>query len=825
MSLQECRNVTKYFVVLNRFSKYFRTDNIITLIMKLYILLFGLLLSSFNLKAQENSIDLDGWTNDYVDCGNYAALNITGTNITLEAWIRPDAFKANVWQGNIINKSGGGDNGYMIRVGNGGQLNFNIGTGWWNEISSPIGALTLNTWAHVAATYDGATMRLYINGAQVAQGPENQNIGSASNNLLLGEDPQFTGRYYPGRIEEVKIWNTTRTPAEIVSDMNDGTCIPYPAGMVAYYRFNQGIATGNNTGGGGLTNVINEVGPDATLLNSSLSGGNSNWHNGRPAFPPADASFNLTAVNCSNATSVITGSTGGSFSFNPAPGDGAIVNAITGEITNGVPGANYTVEYSTCGISNTENVTLPVFGDASFNYAVVCGGANATIIGDAGGVFTWNPAPGDGAQLSATTGNVGTAVATTTYNVQYTVCGTSNTEAVTVLDDNCWTLNGDAQWYNVAGEQCIEMTQETNNQLSCAWNGSQIDFAGDFTLTLEYYFGDNNGNGADGNTFTFQPSASTACGTAGGQMGAGGIPNALVIEFDTYDNDNPTHLYDMTCDHIAVEIDGSMQFAPPLCGPVCAKAGGGNIDDGGTYTVDIQWNSSTNTLDIYFDGVLRLSCSNDFVTNAFGGVSQVYWGATSATGGLNNQQYFCPSTIIVALPVTLGTFSSECIGTEEVISWTTISENNSDYFELDYTYDGFVYYPVETIKAAGNSETELNYSSRITNNDIIQRYYRLKMVDNNGEFEYTDLLSSKTCLNNTTLISNTIQHLNTIMVSTSQETVITFINQLGQVIYSGATDNQYLTINKADLGSGTYYIVAESENGEQESTRIFITQE
>ena len=41
-----------------------------------------------------------------------------------------------------------------------------------------------------------------------------------------------------------------------------------------------------------------------------------------------------------------------------------------------------------------------------------------------------------------------------------------------------------------------------------------------------------------------------------------------------------------------------MQGAAPLFGPVCAKSGGGNIDDGGTYTVDIQWVNATNTLEV-----------------------------------------------------------------------------------------------------------------------------------------------------------------------------------------------------------------------------------
>ncbi|MFT7073848.1 MAG: hypothetical protein ACJAX3_002848, partial [Patiriisocius sp.] len=489
----------------------------------------------------------------------------------------------------------------------------------------------------------------------------------------------------------------------------------------------------------------------------------------------SNPAFTIAATGCASAASAITGDTGGTFSFNPVPGDAAVINPSTGAISSGTPGATYTVQYTvSCGVNSTQNVTLNLSGSSAFTMSVICGGGTANITGDAGGVFTWNPPPGDGAQVNATNGTVSNGTAGTTYFVQYTVCGSSTTQSVTVLADSCWTLNGDAQWINVGGEQCVQMTQAINNQVSCAWNGSQIDFAGDFTLTLDYFFGSNNGSGADGNTFTFQPSASTACGSIGGSIGAGGIPNALVIEFDTFNNGG----FDMACDHIAVEIDGDLTNGPPLCGPVCAKVGGGNIDDGGTYTVDINWTNATNTLEIYFDGVLRLTCVNDFITNAFGGTSSVYWGATSATGGLNNQQYFCPSTVIVVLPVELASFETECLGKDEIVSWTTVSENNSDYFKLEYTYDGFVYFPIETINAAGDSESELRYNVRVENNEMKQRYYRLKMVDTDGEFTYTDLISSKNCLGNSNLISNSIQTETTIVISTAKEASVKFINQL-----------------------------------------------
>ncbi len=460
--------------------------------------------------------------------------------------------------------------------------------------------------------------------------------------------------------------------------------------------------------------------------------------------------------------------------------------------------------------------------DPSFNLSPSCGGGVATVTGTSGGTFAFNPAPGDGAQINSTTGTVSNGTAGTTYFVEYTVCSNSSIESVLVVDEDCFTLNGNAQYIDVGGEDCIQLTQEINNQTGCAWSGSQIDFATSFSLTLDYYFG-NNVNGADGNTFTFQPSSSTACGEAGGQLGAGGIANALVVEFDTYDNDNPAHIIDIACDHVSVEIDGDMLNAAPYCGPICAKPGGGNIDDGGVYEVEIAWNAGTQQLEVYFDGALRLSCSGDFVNTIFGGQNMVYWGATSATGGLNNQQYFCPSTVIV-LPTEIMSFTTGCEGETEVFEWVTGSESRVDYYQLEYTYDGFVFYPLDKVQAVGNSTGLLEYSLTLTNEDAKQRYYRLKTVDENGNFEHSDIISGKRCAYTTELISELKHKNNELLISTNQDVQLTLVNQLGQIIFEDLDyKSQFGVSTLTTFPQGLYFVIATTKNGMQESKKMILS--
>ena len=80
-------------------------------------------------------------------------------------------------------------------------------------------ALPLNTWSHLAATYDGATLRLYVNGTQVASTAVLGAIETSTGALTIGGDSLY-GQYFAGRIDEVRIYNTALTPPQIQTDMN-----------------------------------------------------------------------------------------------------------------------------------------------------------------------------------------------------------------------------------------------------------------------------------------------------------------------------------------------------------------------------------------------------------------------------------------------------------------------------------------------------------------------------------------------------------------------------------------------------------------------------
>jgi hypothetical protein len=77
--------------------------------------------------------------------------------------------------------------------------------------------LALNTWTHLALTYDGATMRIYVNGLLVNSRSASGAVLTSSGALRIGGNGVW-GEYFAGTIDEVRVYNRALTQAEIQSD-------------------------------------------------------------------------------------------------------------------------------------------------------------------------------------------------------------------------------------------------------------------------------------------------------------------------------------------------------------------------------------------------------------------------------------------------------------------------------------------------------------------------------------------------------------------------------------------------------------------------------
>ena len=142
-------------------------------------------------------------------------------------------------------------------------------------------------------------------------------------------------------------------------------------------------------------------------------------------IPSENPSF-TTSPTCTGGTATIIGSTGGTFTFTSPPSDGAIINANSGTISNGISGTTYNLTYTTigsCPSSSNGSVTANLQGNSTFTTTGTCTGGTVEITGDLGGTFTFTSLPADWAILNTNTGEITNGTSGTTYNLTYTTSG------------------------------------------------------------------------------------------------------------------------------------------------------------------------------------------------------------------------------------------------------------------------------------------------------------------------------------------------------------------------------------------------------------------
>ncbi len=125
------------------------------------------------------------------------------TAMTLEAWVNPSAVDG-TWR-DVIYK--GRDNYFLEATSsrNGVVAGGGIFAGSGVEVYGP-STLALNAWSHIALTYDGAMLRLYVNAVEVAALARTGSLLTSTNPLQIGGDSIF-GQYFQGLIDEVRVYN------------------------------------------------------------------------------------------------------------------------------------------------------------------------------------------------------------------------------------------------------------------------------------------------------------------------------------------------------------------------------------------------------------------------------------------------------------------------------------------------------------------------------------------------------------------------------------------------------------------------------------------
>jgi len=164
-----------------------------------------------------SSLNFDG-TDDYININDSNSLDITKA-ITISVWVKP--FISTAQYERIVSKTRTGAYAFGIQSGNKALFTANIG-----EIGQvPIVANTTipnNVWTHLLVTYDGSIIKYYFNGQSdgTAIPSPTGDIGTNNSNLTIGSEGLST--FFPGQIDDVRIYNYALTSEQIKQVYNGG---------------------------------------------------------------------------------------------------------------------------------------------------------------------------------------------------------------------------------------------------------------------------------------------------------------------------------------------------------------------------------------------------------------------------------------------------------------------------------------------------------------------------------------------------------------------------------------------------------------------------
>lgn len=301
---------------------------------KLFTLMLAFIWSVQMSGQNQYALSFDG-VDDYVDCGTDASLNITGP-ITVEAWIYLQG-SLNIYK-RIVEKDWA--TSYLLagKYGiNGIYFGMDPNGNPANGLSTADNVLVSNSWNHVAGTWDGATLTIYINGEPVASKAwVNASVDGSANSTKLGKYYGPDNNYFTGRMDEVRIWNVARTQQQIRDNMYKELDNPGSEGnLVAYYSFNEGsgqtsddLSSNSNTAVLGGTASVESTDPTwvsstAPIPYYSIADGfwstNTTWAAGQmaPSKSWARVEINdMVEVNTDVTTKDLTVNTMGSLTVN-----------------------------------------------------------------------------------------------------------------------------------------------------------------------------------------------------------------------------------------------------------------------------------------------------------------------------------------------------------------------------------------------------------------------------------------------------------------------------------------------------------------------------
>ena len=443
--------------------------------------------TAVTVNAPRSGINFDG-VNDSISTNNFIT-NLSFGDFTLECWVKTTGTS----EGLITKTYGGSYNWgqrsfYIDATGKPAMVGFAT-----NFILSDM-AVNDGQWHHIACTWilSGLVGRIYIDGVNHTGVVTYYPYSSETGSIVIGganfgsEAPNV----FSGSMDEVRIWDVARTQSQVQSSMN--CTIPAQTHLKAYYRFDEGVAVGTNTG---LVNANDYSGNNycGHLNNFALTGSTSNFVSGTigdcsPIAISSVGPISGTTTICPSGTTTLTDTAAGGAWLS---GNTSVATITSSGVVTGIAPGTAIITYSLNCSSSTVVITVNPAVSAITGETSVCVGSSTTLFNSTSG-GTWSISNAN-ATIGSSTGvvnGVTTGASIATYTTP-SGCGTSTAININPVPSSSFSVTpnpvclGTATTFTGASASgnCIGKALSFNGTTGVASLGSVISSAtSDITL-------------------------------------------------------------------------------------------------------------------------------------------------------------------------------------------------------------------------------------------------------------------------------------------------------------------------------------------------------
>ncbi len=224
----------------------------------------------------------------------------------------------------------------------------------------------------------------------------------------------------------------------------------------------------------------------------------------------------------------------------------------------------------------------------------------------------------------------------------------------------------------------------------------------------------------------------------------------------------------------------------------------------------------------------------DITIGGLDGTKEYYFAAVEYSGSSSETNYRTSdaskgNTLGTPLPIQLVDFRVRNIDSAVAITWATASERNNEHFEIEKSTNGEHFVKIlETKSLAGNSNTLMKYIVYDKNPSSGISYYRLKQVDFDGKYSYSDIQVLNRVDKNTTGLSRIRCNENVIAFvynsDNNQSSELQLIDASGKIIFSTSISGigaRVASIPRTSISNGLY-ILRLINNKQEKNYKIIV---